>query len=214
MSENENKNEPSHTFKVDVDEDILNEAMRAVEEKEPSGSARRGLDEKIAQLEAELTAKTEEANQNKDKYLRSVADFDNFRKRALREKDEARQYGAENLLRDLLVILDNMERAVEAAGDAEQIKQGVKMTHDQFKGILKQHGVEILESAGNPFDPARHEAVAHIETEEHAPGTVMAEHRRGYKFRDRLLRPAMVSVAKALSPSQGNGSANDAPPAE
>lgn len=209
MNENENDNEPAHTFKVDVDDATLNEALRAVEKKESGDGERDGLEERVAQLEAELKAKTEEANQHKDKHLRSVADFDNFRKRALREKEEARHYGAENLLRDLLVILDNMERAVEAAGDTEQIKQGVKMTHDQFKGILKQHGVEILESAGNPFDPSRHEAVAHIETNEHAPGTVILEHRRGYRLRDRLLRPSMVSVAKALTPASPETPAAD-----
>ncbi len=201
MSENDNENETSHTFKVDVDDAMLDEALRAVEGKEAGNGARKGLEERIEQLEAELNAKTEEANQHKDKHLRSVADFDNFRKRALREKEEARHYGAENLLRDLLVILDNMERAVEAAGDTEQIKQGVKMTHDQFKGILKQHGVEIMESAGNPFDPSRHEAVAHIETDEQPPGTVIHEHRRGYRLRDRLLRPSMVSVAKSIAPA-------------
>lgn len=193
---------------LDVDvsvDDAINEALKSVERRESKSSSRGGADEKIAgleakvaELEAALQAKTEEGAQFKDKYLRSVADLENFRKRALREKDEARQYGAENLLRDLLVVIDNMERAMEASGEIDQIKQGVKMTHDQFKQILKQHGVEVVEAHGAPFDPARHEAVAHIETADHLPGTIMQEHRRGYKFRERLLRPSMVSVAKAL----------------
>lgn len=200
----EDQDNPDHTFKVEVDDDVLNEALQSVERTERRGGKDKQLEEKIAELEARLKSASEESAQFKDKYLRSVADFDNFRKRALRDKDEARQYGAESLLRDLLVVLDNLERAVTAAGEAEQIKQGVKMTHDQFKQILRQHGVEIIECAGAPFDPAHHEAVAHVETGEHAPGVVVEEHRRGYKFRERLLRPAMVSVAKAL-PGDGSG---------
>lgn len=196
MSQHEE--EDKHSFQVDIDESVLDEALKSVEKREPKSAAHAKADEKIGELEAALQGKTEEAAQFKDKYLRAVADLENFRKRALKEKDEARQYGAENLLRDLLVVLDNMERAVDAAGDLEQIKQGVKMTHDQFKQILRQHGVVVVEAAGSPFDPAHHEAVAHIETSEHPPGTVMQEHRRGYKFRERLLRPSMVSVAKAL----------------
>lgn len=193
--------ESEHTFRVDVDDNTLNDALAAVERHAGKGDGgKEKLESRIAELEAQLAARTEEAAQNKDKYLRAVADFDNFRKRSLREKEEARHYGAESLLRDLLVILDNMERAVEAAGDTEQIKQGVKMTHDQFKSILRQHGVEIVESHGSAFDPSKHEAVAHVETNEQAPGMVVQEHRRGYLLRERLLRPAMVSVAKAAVP--------------
>lgn len=193
--------ENEHTFRVDVDDNTLNDALAAVERRAGKGDGgKEKLESRIAELETQLAVRAEESAQFKDKYLRAVADFDNFRKRSLREKEEARHYGAENLLRDLLVILDNMERAVEAAGDTEQIKQGVKMTHDQFKSILRQHGVEIIESHGSPFDPAKHEAVAHVETDEQSPGTVMQEHRRGYLLRERLLRPAMVSVAKAAAP--------------
>jgi molecular chaperone GrpE len=186
-----------HTFHVEgVDDDVLNEALKAVEKTEVKGGDKAKLEERIAELEAEVKAKSEEALQFKDKFMRSVADLDNFRKRALKEKEEARHYGAENLLRDLLNTLDNMERAIEATGDVDSIKQGVKMTHDQFKQILRQHGVEVIEAHGTPFDPAHHEAVAHVESAEHPPGTVMQEHRRGYKYRDRLLRASMVSVAK------------------
>jgi molecular chaperone GrpE len=204
----EDETTPEHTFRVEVDDAVLNEALNAVERSARSEGGDKKLEDKIAELEARLKSASDEAAQMKDKYLRSVADFDNFRKRALRDKEEARQYGAENLLRDLLVVLDNMERAVGAAGDLESIKQGVKMTHDQFKQILKQHGVEIIESAGAPFDPSHHEAVAHVETAAHSPGVVIEEHRRGYKFRERLLRPAMVSVAKAL-PGESSGSQGD-----
>jgi molecular chaperone GrpE len=194
----EHDQDPQPSVEADVDEDVIAEALRAVEQAESRG-APGGQAARVAELEAQLQAKTDEALQFKDKYLRAVADLDNFRKRALREKEEARNYGSENLLRDMLVVLDNMDRALEATGDVDQIKQGVKMTHEQFKQILKQHGVEIIETAGTPFDPTHHEAVRHIETAEHEPGTVVQEFRRGYKYRERLLRPSMVSVAKALS---------------
>ena len=187
------EHEQDHSFQLDVDDDVLQEALRAVDKPAADGGV---SEEDLRALEAEVETKTQEAAEWKDKYLRSVADLDNFRRRALKDREEARQYGAENLLRDLLVILDNLDLAMEAKGDAEQIKQGVKMTHDQFKAVMKQHGVEIIEATGNPFDPKRHEAVAHIPSEEHPAGTVVQEHRRGYQFKERLLRPTMVSVSK------------------
>ena len=193
-SSEEQEQEQEHSFQVDVDNDVLEEALRAVDK--PADDDSGVSEEQLRALEAEIEAKTQEAAEWKDKYLRSVADLDNFRRRALKDREEARQYGAESLLRDLLVILDNLDLALAAEGDADQIKQGVKMTHDQFKAVMKQHGVEIIEAEGNPFDPKRHEAVAHVPSEEHPAGTVIEEHRRGYQFRDRLLRATMVSVSK------------------
>ena len=210
--EEEKASGKEHTFKVEVPEDALNEALRAVERREAERPDEgQVLENKITELEAALQAKTNEAADYKDKYVRSVAEMDNMRKRMLREKEEARHFGAENLLRDLLVVIDNLERAAEASGDANQIKEGVRLTHDQFKSILRRHGVEVVEAAGSPFDPARHEAVAHVVSEAHAPGTVIEEHRRGYLFRDRLLRPSMVSVAKAPEPPAANEGDNQVP---
>ncbi len=200
--EEENQDENSPSFRIEGAEEAMQEALRAIEEREAREKDARkkgsGNDARVAELEKELEARSAEANEWKEKALRTMADFENLRKRALREKEEARHYGAENLLRDLLQVIDNMERAVEAAGEAEQIREGVRLTHDQFKGILRQHGVEVIESTGSAFDPHRHEAVAHVPTAEHEPGMVIQEHRRGYRLRERLLRPAMVSVAKAL----------------
>lgn len=196
---NENQ-EP--TLKAGVPEDAVQEALRAVEERERQGrraDSPQELANRIEQLERDLAFKAQEVAEFKDKYLRAMADLDNMRKRMLREREEARHYGAEHLLRDLLVVLDNLERAMQASGDVTQIREGVRLTHDQFKHILRQHGVEVIEAAGAPFDPAHHEAVAHIETEVHPPGVVVEEHRRGYRYRERLLRPAMVSVAKPKS---------------
>ena len=202
MSDDENSR-PDHTFEVDVDESTLNDALKAVEQREAAAQPGPGASARVADLEAQVKALAEESAAHKDKYLRAVADLENFRKRALREKDEARLYGAENLLRDVVVVLDNLDRALTAQGDAEQIRQGVRMTQEQFRSILRQHGVEAVESVGAVFDPTRHEAVAHIETDAHPPGTVLEEHRKGYRFRERLLRPAMVSVAKAPAPQSG-----------
>ncbi len=197
--------EREHSFQVEIDDDTLQEALRAVERsKGPSA------EERVKELEAEVEAKAREAADWRDKALRAAADLENFRRRALKEKDEARTYGAENLLRDLLVILDNMDLALAAKGDAEQIKQGVKMTHDQFKQVLKQHGVEVIEATGSPFDPHHHEAVAHVPSEEHPAGVVTEEHRRGYRFRERLLRASMVSVSKGSD----EVSAQEAPSAD
>ena len=203
MNDDENS-KPDHTFEVDVDESTLSDALKAVEQREAESLSGPDASARVADLEAQVKALAAESAAHKDKYLRAVADLENFRKRALREKDEARLYGAENLLRDVVVVLDNLDRALTAQGDAEQIRQGVRMTQEQFRSILRQHGVEAVESVGAVFDPTRHEAVAHIETDAHPPGTVLEEHRKGYRFRERLLRPAMVSVAKAPAPPSGN----------
>jgi molecular chaperone GrpE len=204
--ENETTNgEPS--FLDESADDVIAEALRSVEAVERESRGANPPEKRTAELELALEGKKAEADEWKDKYLRSVADFENLRKRALKEREESRKYGGESLLRDLLQVLDNMERAVEAAGGVEQIKEGVKLTHDQFKQIMRQHGVEIVEAAGSPFDPVHHEAVAHVSSDEHAPGTVVEEHRRGYRFHERLLRPAMVSVAKAPALPEGDGGA-------
>ena len=191
--------EKQHTFQVELPEDDLEEALKAVERREAAAKqSGEDADEMVRELEERLEAAEKQAQEWKDKYLRTAADFENLRKRALRDREEARLYGAESLLRDLLVVLDNMERAIDAAGEAEQIREGVKLTHDQFKHILGQHGVEVIEAAGGPFDPAHHEAVAHVPSPEHDAGTIIEEHRRGYRYRERLLRPTMVSVAKEV----------------
>jgi len=150
-------------------------------------------------LETRLATAQEEARDYKDRWMRARADLENLKKRAQREKGDAIRYGAEHVVRELLPVVDDLERAVEVAREAksaDQIAQGLALVLKAFTDALARHGVERVPSAGEQFDPAHHEAVAHLESDEHEPGVVMAEHRGGYRLHDRLVRAAMVTVSK------------------
>ena len=154
----------------------------------------------IARLRAQLEAKEQEAKNNYDRYVRQVAEAENFKKRNARERDDAIRFANEALLKDLLPIIDNLERAVaHAAGsnDGSSLVEGVEMILKGFLDVLNKFGVCQISAVGQPFDPAKHEAMAQVETVEHQPNVVMNELHRGYMFRDRLLRPTLVSVSKA-----------------
>jgi molecular chaperone GrpE len=160
-----------------------------------------------------LEAAQAEAAQLKDKLMRMAADFDNYRKRSRREVSEAEKKGRDGLLTDLLPVFDNLERATSHAGAAGEaadpatirgLVDGIALVARQFKDALGRLGIERVESIGQPFDPSVHEAIQHLETTEFPPGCVAAEVQPGYRFGDRLIRPAMVVVAKAPSLSQEN----------
>ena len=137
----------------------------------------------------------------KDRHLRLAAEFDNFRRRSLRERQDLHNYANENLVKDLLPTVDNLERAVdhgrkeEQRADSENLLQGVELTYRSLLQILSRHGVVEIEALGKPFDPQVHEAVRRVPSSEHAPGTVVEVYQKGYLLKDRLLRPAMVAVA-------------------
>lgn len=154
-----------------------------------------------------LAASQAEAQKNWDLYLRARADLENFRKRAQREKEDLSRFANENLLREILPVADNLERALEHARQSEGgnggLLQGVEMTLGQFQRVLEKFGVTPLRSVGEPFDPARHEALGQVASAEHPPNTVVQELQRGYLLNDRLLRPAMVMVAKAPPAAAG-----------
>jgi molecular chaperone GrpE len=135
----------------------------------------------------------------KDKFLRAQAEWDNSRKRILREKEEAVRYAGEAFLEKLLPVLDNFEMGMQAAKtatDAKAIAQGLEMVLAQFQQVLRDSGVETIDAVGHPFDPHRHEALGHTESDEHPEGQVLTQLRKGYKLKDRLLRAASVFVAK------------------
>ena len=152
------------------------------------------------QLQAELENSQNEAKKHQDQYLRTLADMDNLRKRTQREKEELGKFANENILREVLPVIDNLERAVEHAGQAEGIEgllEGVRMTLDQFSQVLTRFGVVAFESIGQPFDPALHQAMGQMESAEHPVNTVVQDMQKGYQLNERLLRPAMVMIAKA-----------------
>jgi molecular chaperone GrpE len=134
-----------------------------------------------------------------DRLLRTAAEFDNYRKRVDRERRELAEYAGADILSDMLPIIDDLERALQAApgGEAESYRRGVELIHKQMTDLLRKRGVKPIEAVGTQFDPRYHEAVMNEVSGEHREGEVMAELRRGYMLGDRLLRPATVKVAKA-----------------
>lgn len=152
-----------------------------------------------------LEAAQAELARVRDQLLRIAADFDNFRKRSRREVADAERRGREDLLKEILPVFDNLERATmhaETATDVKSLADGIGMVMRQFTDTLGRNGIERVASVGNPFDPAVHEAIQQLETSEHPPGTVAAEVQAGYKLGEKLIRPALVVVAKA--PSNGS----------
>jgi molecular chaperone GrpE len=165
----------------------------------PASSQRPG--ETLAEVQAEAT-------RLKDALLRTAADFDNFRKRTRRELEEARRNGREDLLRALLPVFDNLERAIQSAqrtSDVKAMTEGLTMVQRQFVDALGREGIARVPTVGRPFDPGVHEAIQQVETGEHDPGTVIAEVQPGYTQGERLLRAAMVVVARGKPDDASNG---------
>ena len=161
------------------------------------------------ELQTQLQEKEKELAEFKDKYLRALADGENARKRIRQQSEESVRIQKEGVLRDLLPIVDNLERAIgaarEGAGDSATIVDGVQMVLRSLLDFLKSQGVVPIVSAGQPFDPARHEAVDQVASDRHPPNTVVNEFHRGYLIGDRVLRPASVTVAKGPSNRRNNG---------
>ncbi|TMA60078.1 MAG: nucleotide exchange factor GrpE [Deltaproteobacteria bacterium] len=164
------------------------------------GEAEARADDPPAPSDAALAAAQDEARQNHDRWLRAAADLENFKKRMARERTEAVRFANESFIRDLLPIVDNLERALEHArqgGNGKSIVEGLELVLKALVDVLERHGITKVEAAGVPFDPTHHEAVAHVETGDVEPNRVLEQHQPGYLLNERLLRPALVSVSKA-----------------
>jgi molecular chaperone GrpE len=175
-----------------------------VTEGKKSDSAVKGeRDEELAQMKAEL-------NKYKDVALRSVADLDNYRKRMAREKDDAIRYANAGFLERLIPILDNFElglQAAKAAGSQSAVLDGMSMVSKQLQDFLSGCGVETIDATGQHFDPNSHEAIAQEWNEEIPEGFVIRQLRKGYKLKDRLIRPANVVVSKGAPVGESSATA-------
>ena len=168
------------------------------------------LDDSVAQLKEAAVARAREAAEAQDRALRTLADFDNYRKRIAREREEWRRQAQEQLLREILPALDNFDRALAAEpGPAEEsrFRAGVELIHRDFLKALERVGVRPFSAVGELFDPARHQAVARVERGDVADQTVVEETLRGYLFHERVLRPAQVVVAVEPAPPPESGEA-------
>ncbi|MEW6296391.1 MAG: nucleotide exchange factor GrpE [Thermodesulfobacteriota bacterium] len=167
-----------------------------------AGQATPETEEEVSALRAKLQEAETTAKANYELFLRERAELENFKKRMQREQAEAVRFANEPLLRDLLPIVDNLERAVthaQSGGNGQPLAEGVSLILRTFQSILEKYGVSRVATVGEPFDPTKHEAMAQVENAELAPNTVVDEHLPGYLLHGRLLRPALVTVAKAPS---------------
>jgi molecular chaperone GrpE len=157
--------------------------------------------QRISELEARIEQLSAEAEQLNDKYLRALADLENFRRRAREEQSEAVRAAEAGLIRLFLPVLDNFERALEAAtsarlqADAQSVADGIKLIHKQFSDILSKRGVKRIEAVGKTFDPHLHEAVGYRPAEDHPEGIVLEEVEKGYRMGKGVLRPSRVIVS-------------------
>ncbi len=177
-------------------EEAMKEAMEAVE-------ARHGEGERPAPAPLPASgAPSEDVAGLQDRLLRLQADFENFRKRTLKEREEAYLYGSENLVKDLLPTVDNLERAIEAVGSSgatelQGLLQGVELVLRELRAVLEKNGVQRIEAEQQTFDPAVHEAMAQVPDGSVPPNTVVQVYEHGYRLRERLLRPSRVVVSRA-----------------
>jgi molecular chaperone GrpE len=181
---------------ADQNEDLeaaMRDAVAAVEGVESGGA--KGAGSEPESETAEMERLRREVADLRNRSMRTLADFDNFRKRSERERQESRRYALFEPLRDFLDVVDNLDLALSSGGSVDDLKRGVEMILRQMQELLRRHGVREVPAAGAPFDPAVHEAVSREEDPQVKTPTVVGELRRGYMMHDRLLRPAMVKVA-------------------
>ena len=201
-----------HETRVEIDADESNKDAEAVGakaqndetavEESGAGAPEGEVEEQAATPEDELAAARVEAAANYDRYLRSVAELDNYRKRTAKMRSEAREDTLRDILLQIAPILDNLRRALgQETQDADSLKQGVELISGQFNEVLKGYGLAEIEAVGQPFDPNIHEALAEVPSAEHDPGTVMEEMEKGYTLNDKVVRPSRVVVSKASGES-------------
>ena len=161
--------------------------------------------DELSELKEALATKEKESKDNYERYLRALAELDNYKKRAARDKAEIIKYGKEDLIKDILPFLDSLDRALAHtdAGDAQTFKDGIVLIQDQLLCCLKKHGVERIESVGSDFDPNFHEALMQMESADHQDNQVVSEMEKGYLLNGRLIRPSRVCVCKKSKVNDG-----------
>jgi molecular chaperone GrpE len=193
--------------KKEKKEDPVVMAAEAGTEHEEGGAVVATTNPCCQALTTELNTAQAEALENRDLYLRARADLDNFRKRAQREREDLLKFSNETILRELLPVIDNLERALHHAAKENEsgLLQGVELTLGQFSKVLEKFNVVAIDAVGETFDSARHEAIGQIESAEQPVNTVVQMLQKGYLLNERLLRPAMVLIAKApvTPPAEG-----------
>ena len=205
-------------FSADIGEDVIAAALESVDKQrevaaEETADQGPVIDPELAQLRTRVEALearerelSSQVDQERERTLRAMADLDNMRKRAQREREEVVRYGLERVLKDLLPVIDNLDRALELGdrtGKWDGLAEGVRMTRKLLEDTLAKQGLKAFSARGQPFDPHRHEAMGHEERTDVPPSTVSSEMLRGFTLHDRLVRPALVMVARQPVPASG-----------
>ncbi len=169
-------------------------------QEEPTNEEIQKLNEEdFARMQQELEEAKAESEAATDKLMRLAAEFDNYKKRNIKEQESVRKYAAQNLIKELLPILDNLERAIDSANESKEVDSlidGVKMTLKQLYTVLEKEGVSVIKAVGEIFDPNFHEAVVHVPSNEYPENVIVEEYQKGYILYDRVIRPSMVAVSK------------------
>ena len=186
---------------TDLKEEINGQSQAAVASSDEDEDGDKEVSAQNEKLKEEPEKKEKEAAANYDKYLRAVADLENYKKRSIREKADIIKYGKEEIIKDILPFVDNLDRALDHAdtSDVQSFKQGIRLIQEQLLSCLKKHGVEKIDSIGLDFNPNFHEALMQVESEEHAENKVVNEVEKGYLLNGRLLRPSKVCICKNIN---------------
>ena len=166
----------------------------------------------VDQLKRDLAASAKEVEKFHDLYLRERAELENFKRRMQREKAEALKYENDRLMRELLPTVDNLARALQHArekSEGDALYEGVQLVLKTMLDTLQGFGMSQIDSVGKPFDPEKHEAIGYVETDQSGPSVVLEEHQKGYFYKDRLLRPALVTVSKPQMAREDTGGAKE-----
>jgi molecular chaperone GrpE len=183
---------------IERDEEKISELLTEAKHQK-NKKKKEDKEKEVEELKKRLEETEKEAKENYERLLRTAADFENYKKRAAREKEDWTKFANKDLIRAILPFIDNLERAVNHAQkvvDTGVLIEGVRLTLQQLLQALNKFGLSSFESVGKPFDPAIHEAMLVVETDKHEPNQVVEEFQKGYLLNDRLLRPATVSVSK------------------
>ena len=199
------KKKVSDEKKEQVEGDTVEISSSAMEAKEKTKDSKIKDSHKSSMSKKDLNKKLEEVENEKnelsDRLLRTMAEFDNYKKRVVREKENLIKYGNEKFAFDLLSVMDNFERSLEQARSSQELEsviEGIEMIQKQLVSAMEKFHVKPFESIGEPFDPERHEAMAQQEHEEYEENTVIEEYQKGYCLKEKLLRPARVIVSKSV----------------
>ncbi|EFM12732.1 GrpE protein [Paenibacillus curdlanolyticus YK9] len=185
------EDQPTVTNVEEQEQQAHNEEQNAADQPQEETTPQSASEARIAELEQQI-------EEQQQRYLRAQADFDNFRRRTIKEREELAQYATSKLLTELLPVVDNFDRAINAAkqnNDFDALSKGVDMISRQFNQVLEQEGLQPMNVIGEPFNPEFHQAVMQESSAEHEEGTILEELQKGYMLKEKVLRPAMVKVS-------------------